>query len=108
MSGAYVWSCVLAGALVTIALRALPFVLFSGRRKTPPLVAYLGRVLPYAVMALLVVYCLRDTDLRLASNWAPRLIASALTCGIYVIRRNSLLSIALGTASYMLLVQLVF
>ncbi len=108
MSPGYVWTCILIGALVTISLRALPFVLFGGKEGTPGLIGYLGRVLPYSVMALLVVYCLRDSDLTLASSWAPRLIASVFTCAVYVFKRNSLLSIALGTVCYMLLVQLVF
>ncbi|MBQ2455913.1 MAG: AzlD domain-containing protein [Firmicutes bacterium] len=107
MSASYVWAGILTAAAVTVMLRALPFVLFGGGRKTPDVVTYLGKVLPCAVMAMLVVYCLRDTSLSV-SSWLPRFIASAVTCGLYVLKRNSLLSIALGTACYMLLVQLVF
>ena len=95
-------------ALVTIGLRFLPFLIFGENRKTPPLVAYLGQVLPYAIMAMLVVYCLKDISLSSLSGFLPALIASVLVCALHVWKRNTLLSIACGTVCYMLLVQVVF
>ena len=91
-------------ALVTIALRFLPFLIFSGRKTTPPFVAYLGRVLPYAIMGMLVVYCLRNTQLAAA----PEIIATLAVALLHLWKRNTLISIVGGTALYMLLVQLVF
>ena len=95
-------------ALVTIGLRFLPFVVFSGNKQTPPFVAYLGRVLPYAIMGMLVVYCLRNTSIRTAPHGLPELISCALVAGLHLWKRNTLISIVGGTACYMLLVQLVF
>ena len=95
-------------ALVTIGLRFLPFVIFSGRKTTPPFVAYLGRVLPYAVMGMLVVYCLRHVQFAQAPHGLPEIIACAVVAGLHLWKRSTLLSIVGGTACYMVLVQLVF
>lgn len=92
---------------VTIALRFLPFILFSGK-KTPKVIAYLGKVLPYAMMGMLVVYCLRDISFKSAGGFVPEILASAVVVVSYIIKKNSLISIISGTVSYMLLVQLVF
>ena len=95
-------------ALVTAALRFLPFFIFRGNRKTPPYIEYLGKVLPYAIMGMLVVYCLKGVTFTALENWLPQLIASALVVLIHLWKRNTLLSIISGTVVYMLLVQLVF
>jgi branched-subunit amino acid transport protein AzlD len=87
--------------------RVLPFLIF-GRRPVPKVVRYLGGILPMAVMATLVVYCLRGISFTAAENFAPQLIAVAVTTGIHLWKHNTLLSIFGGTACYMLLVQLVF
>ena len=92
-------------ALVTGLLRVLPFVLFSGKRKTPPMVAYLGSVLPYAVMGMLVVYCLKDLS---APFGLPELLGCGAVVGLHVWKRSTLLSIGGGTAVYMLLINFVF
>ena len=95
-------------ALVTIGLRFLPFAVFSGNKPVPPFVAYLGKVLPYAIMGMLVVYCLRHISLSAAPHGLPEAISCALVAILHLWKRNTLLSIAGGTACYMLLVQLVF
>ena len=95
-------------ALVTIGLRFLPFVIFSGSKPVPPFVAYLGKVLPYAIMGMLVVYCLRGTHIAAAPHGLPELISCALVTILHLWKRNTLISIMGGTACYMLLVQLVF
>lgn len=95
-------------ALVTIALRFLPFWIFGENRTTPPLVAHLGKVLPFAIMGMLVVYCLKDMKLTAAPFGIPELIGCALVAGLHVWKRNTLLSIGAGTLCYMLLVQFVF
>ena len=94
-------------ALVTIGLRFLPFLIFRGR-ETPAFISYLGRVLPYAIMGMLVVYCLRGTEVLSASHGIPELIACALVVGLHVWKKNTLLSIIAGTVCYMVLVQMVF
>lgn len=95
-------------ALVTAALRFLPFLIFGGKRKTPDTVLYLGKVLPCAIMGMLVVYCLRGMTFTSVGGFLPQLIAGALTAGLYLWRKNSLLSILGGTACYMLLRRFVF
>lgn len=95
-------------ALVTIALRFLPFVVFGGGRRTPKSVLYLADVLPCAVMAMLVVYCLRSADLTGATHGLPELLAAAAVVALHVWKKNTLLSIVAGTALYMVLVQGVF
>ena len=95
-------------ALVTAALRFLPFLIFGENRKTPPLVTYLGRVLPYAIMGMLVIYCLKGISLTAFPFGIPELIGCGIVILLHIWKRNTLLSIGAGTVCYMLLVQLVF
>ena len=94
-------------ALVTVLTRFLPFAVF-GKRPLPRVVVYLGRVLPPAIMAALVVYCLKDIDLTAFPLGLAQLISVAVTALVHLWRRNTLLSIALGTACYMVLIRTVF
>jgi len=104
----HVWLAVAVIALVTAGLRFLPFVVFGGGRKTPAIITRLSGVLPSAVMAMLVVYCLRSVQFSGMEGWIPAMVSCLLTAGLHVWRRNTLLSIVGGTVCYMLLVQLVF
>lgn len=99
---------VLVAAAVTAALRFLPFLIFGGGRKTPAVITYLGKVLPYAIMGMLVVFCLKNVSLLTAPHGLPELIACALVAALHVWKRNTLLSVICGTVCYMLLVQYVF
>lgn len=96
---------------VTFALRALPFFLFGGKKtggQPPRWVSYLGGVLPPAVIALLVVYCLRNINLFSGSHGLPELLCVAIAALLHLWRRNELLSIFGSTIIYMVLVQVVF
>lgn len=97
-----------AVALITAALRFLPFLIFGQNKKTPPLITYLGQVLPYAIMGMLVVYCLKDITLSAAPFGIPEAVGCAIVVLLHVWKRNTLLSIGVGTVCYMLLVQFVF
>lgn len=108
MSNWSVLSLILVMALVTAGLRFLPFVIFTKGRKVPEVVAYLGRVLPYAVMAMLVVYCLKGISFVQMPFGLPEIISVVLVVVLHVWKRNTLLSIVGGTVCYMVLVQLVF
>lgn len=99
---------IVVAVLVTMATRFIPFLIFGEKRKTPPIIEYLGKVLPCAIMGMLVVYCLKDISLLKAPFGLPELIACAVVAALHVWKRNSLLSIGGGTVCYMLLVQLVF
>ena len=102
------WLAVAVIALVTALTRFLPFLAFGGG-KTPKIIEKLGGLLPYAIMGMLVVYCLKGISFTAgAGGFLPEIISVAVVCAIHVWRRNTLLSIISGTASYMLLVQLVF
>ena len=108
MTDFYAIAMIAVIALVTAALRFLPFFIFRGNRKTPKYIEYLGKVLPYAIMGMLVVYCLKGVTFTSLENWLPYFVASALVVLIHLWKRNTLLSIISGTVVYMLLVQLVF
>ena len=95
-------------AVVTAALRFLPFVIFGENRKTPAIISYLGQVLPFAIMGMLVVYCLKDVTVTAAPFGIPEAIGCAVVAGLHIWKRNTLLSIGTGTVCYMLLVQFVF
>ena len=87
-------AAVVAGTMLT---RFLPFILFPANKKTPPLVAFLGKMLPAAVMGMLVVYSLKDTQIMTGSHGIPEAIAVALTVILQATLRNLLLTIAAGT-----------
>ena len=95
---------VAAMALTTAALRFLPFLIF--RKRTPPYIAYLGRVLPAAIIGMLVVYCLKDISFAASPFGLPELFASACVVGMQLWRRNSLVSILTGTIAYMAFMHL--
>ena len=95
-------------AVITMLLRFLPFWVFGGKKQTSPLIIYLGKVLPFAIMGMLVVYCLKNVSIVSGSHGLPELIAIAVTVGLHLWKRQTLLSIAGGTIAHMLLIQLVF
>ena len=113
-------------AVVTFLTRFLPFLLFDRGEEPPKLVLYLGRVLPPAVIAMLIIYCLRNPALAVSADltaglsglwasvvsffvgWAPQLISGAVVVILHVWKKNNLLSIFSGTILYMILVQFVF
>ena len=95
-------------AIVTLLLRVLPFIIFGGKRKTPEIVTYLGKVLPYAIMGMLVVYCLKDISITSFPFGIPEVIASSAVVLLHLWKRNTLISVGGGTLLYMILIQYVF
>jgi len=108
MTELHTWGIVAVAALVTAALRFLPFLIFNDNRTIPPLIEKLGRILPYAIMGMLVVYCFKGISFASLSGFLPALLAAALVCLLHVWKRNNLLSIIGGTVFYMLLLRTVF
>ena len=102
-----VWIVVVA-AFVTMATRFLPFLIFGRGKKTPDIILYLGKVLPYAIMGMLVVYCMKDVAFLAYPYGIPELLGCAVVAALQLWKRSSLLSIGVGTVFYMVLVQLVF
>jgi branched-subunit amino acid transport protein AzlD len=99
---------ILVMAAVTLLTRALPFLLFDRGGEPPRLILYLGRVLPPAVIAMLVIYCLRSLSFSAVPSWLPQLLAVAVVVILHKWKHNTLLSIFGGTVLYMILVQVVF
>lgn len=95
-------------ALVTFLTRALPFVLFDRGEHPPKVVMYLGQVLPPAVIAMLIIYCLKGVAFTSLGGWVPSLLACGTAVLLHVWKGNDLLSIFGATALYMFLVQGVF
>lgn len=96
---------VVIGTMIT---RFLPFILFKNHNKDNTYITYLGEVLPYAAIGLLVIYCLKNVSFTSSSLWVPESIAIACIIGLHYWKENTLLSIGAGTVIYMFLVQVVF
>ena len=103
-------SAVLVGvcALITAALRFIPFLVFGGKRKTPAFITYLGKVLPFAIMGMLVVFCLKNVTLTSYPHGIPEILGVITVTVLHIWKRNTLLSIVAGTVAYILLVNFVF
>jgi len=108
MTDLHTWAIVAVIALVTAMLRFLPFAIFRDSRKTPKIIEKLSKILPSAIMGMLVVYCFKEISFTSASGFLPMLIAGAVVCVLYIWKRNTLLSIICGTLCHMILVQIVF
>ncbi len=102
----YTLALIAVAGLVTLALRFLPFIVF--RKGAPAPVLYLGEVLPYAIMAMLVVYCLKGASIIQPPHGIPEAVGVIVVAALHKWKHNMLLSILAGTVVYMLLVQLVF
>lgn len=99
---------IVALAVATLITRFLPFILFPAGKKTPDYVVFLGKTLPFATIGLLVVYCLKGISVTAYPHGLPELIAVAAIVALHLWKKNSLLSIGVGTVVYMILVQMVF
>ncbi|MBU2699486.1 branched-subunit amino acid transport protein AzlD [Sporomusaceae bacterium BoRhaA] len=95
-------------ALVTGVTRAIPYLLFGGKKELPAAINYLGNVLPASIMIILVVYCLRNIDLTTFPFGLAELLSVAIVIAAQVVKKNTFLSIFLGTACYMILIHTVF
>lgn len=95
-------------ALGTLITRFLPFVFFPERKETPKYIIYLGKVLPYSAIGLLVVYCLKNVSFIQSPFGIPQIIAVLCVVAIHLWKSNTLLSIGIGTIVYIFLVQVVF
>ncbi len=106
MNSMHAAALVAAMSVMTILTRFLPFIVF--RKNTPRYITYLGKVLPPAIIGMLVIYCLKDVSILSKPFGIPELIAAICVVGLQVWKRNSLISILTGTVVYMVMVQMVF
>ncbi len=95
-------------AVVTFFTRAVPFLAFSGQKETPQYILYIGKVLPPAVIGMLIVYCIKNIKLTEFSYGMPEFLSILTVAGLHFWKRNNLISILGGTVLYMVLIQLVF
>lgn len=93
-------------AIVTWLLRALPFIIF-GKRELPDVIGYLGKILPPAIMTILVIYCLKSIDLTAKPFGLPEIISSLLVVILQSTKKSMYLSIIAGTVCYMFLIRVV-
>lgn len=98
-------SICIAGTMLT---RFLPFFVFSSKKPTPQYIQYLGKALPCAIFGMLVVYCLKNVTILEGTHGIPEAIAIIAVILLHILKRQMLLSIAVGTICYMILVQCVF
>ena len=108
MNNLYIILTIATIAIVTAALRFAPFLIFGGKRDVPKIIEHLSNALPAAIMGMLIVYCLRNVEIMSGSHGLPELIAIAVVVALHLWKKNTILSIASGTAVYMVLIQAVF
>ena len=97
-----------AVVVATMLTRFLPFVIIGGKHETPKYIKYLGKVLPCSIFALLIVYCLKDVNIFSGTHGLPEFLGIISTVTVHLLKRQMLLSMAVGTITYMFLVQFIF
>lgn len=105
MNDTYISMVIAVMAIVTIALRFLPFIVFDHGEQLPEWITYLGKVLPPAIMSMLLVYCLRNINLVEGNHGFPEVICVGIAMLIHNWKRNTLLSIGVSTLLYMMIIQ---
>lgn len=108
VNSSYTLSAILVIALVTFGTRVAPFILFGKGRPTPKYIVYIGNYLPPAIMAMLIIYCLRNVHLNTFPFGIPEVIGVVVVAALHIWKRNNLISIIGGTAIYMIAIQVVF
>ena len=103
----YILLAIVMSALITFGLRALPFVLFRGGRSMPEWMQRLGQILPSAIMAVLIVYCLKGAKSNPIGIGIPGIIAVAVVVASYKWKHNTFISIIAGTAVYMVMLRVI-
>ena len=108
MTLVYNLSVVLVAAICTFFTRLFPFALFGRHQEPPQLVKYLGNILPRAVMAILIIFCLKGMTFNQISGFVPLIIGVIIVALLHIWKRNNLISIGVGTVCYMFMIQIVF
>ena len=107
ISAAQAAAMILLSAGITFSMRALPFVVFQNKKRLPPLLESLANSLPPAIMAVLVVYCLKSLPSLAPLEWLPTIAAIAVVTAVHLWKKNTLLSVLCGTVCYMVLLQVI-
>lgn len=101
-------SIILVITIITFCTRAIPFIIFNSKKETPEFIIYIGKVLPPAIIGMLIIYCLKNVSISLFPFGMPELISIFVVVILHLWKRNNLISILGGTVLYMGLVQFVF
>lgn len=97
---------VLVLALATFLTRYLPFIVFNGKGQIPKFIEVLGNILPCLIMAFLVFYSFKDLDFTSFASVMPAIVASASVVGVQLWKKNTIVSILVGTVVYMILIRI--
>jgi len=99
---------ILVMAVITFFLRATPFILFPAHIETPAFIVKLSTLMPRAMVGFLVIYCFKNVSFTVSGDWVPELIAVIAIVAVHLFKRNTLISISVGTVIYIVLVNGVF
>lgn len=108
ISTKYIVAVIVMSTLLTFFTRAVPFLIWGGNREVPETVKYLGKYLPMAVMGTLIIYCIRSVNVFVAPHGVGEFVSILVVAGTYIFKRNTFLSIGLGTICYMGFMQFIF
>lgn len=107
MNNKYIILVIAIMSIITILIRFLPFIIFDHGKKLPKWISYLGKVLPPAVMSMLLVYCLRNINFVEGNHGLPELLCVGIAILLHSWKRNTLLSIGVSTILYMILIRII-
>lgn len=105
MTMTQIFITIAAVVLGTVLTRSISFIIFPANRETPPFITYLGKVLPAAVMGMLVIYCYKSIDFSTGLRGIPEIVAGLVVAGLQFWKKNMFISISVGTALYMVLIR---
>ena len=95
-------------AVLGLSATLISRLIFGRKEKVPEFILYLGKVVPYTAMGLLIVYCLKDVSVFKGNHALPEIIALSIISSSYLWKRSAIFSVTVGTVVYMILVQMVF
>lgn len=88
--------------ILLFLLRAFPFLVFS-KKDPPAIIRFIEKYIPSMIIAILIVYCLKDIQFASAPFGLPSIVGIAATVGLHLWRNNAMVSIFGGTIIYMIL-----
>jgi len=104
----YTLGAIVVIAFVTFVTRVAPFILFGKGKPTPKNILYIGNYLPPAIIAMLIIYCLRNAVFSSFPFGIPEIIGVITVAALHIWKRNNLISILGGTVIYMISIQVIF
>ncbi len=106
MSDLKIVACIALIAVITFGTRALPFILFGRGDSPAPIVLFVGKYLPPALISAIIIYCYKDVDFLTGTHGLPELAAAFCVVLLHLRFKNTMLSIFAGTVFYMVVLRL--